>query len=477
MRKIFKSGETPLLPILFVCMLLFLTSCGNSQESEEENALIYAALNPVTKELENSIESFNKTHPDTPIEVHDYSDEGGPKRLMTELVLGKVPDIMELQRLGQQDFPARARAEVFWFASPFEADTSTVYWMPYRQLAQRGYLEDLWPYIENDPSLGRERIVEAPLKAAEVNGGLYMLFKEVSVNTLMGAESVVGDRISWTLEELLEAFSAMPEGSAVLRYETTRYDAFSNLIAPVLDQFIDWENGECTFDSQEFREMLGFLSLFPSEVNTWLSSSQIEQENTWRQLEGLQMLEPARIDSLSAFMYWSAAFGEPAVPVGYPTAGGGPGASFILHGNKLAMSSACRNKEAAWDFMARMLYPESKSHSYYREKQAHQLIRMPVNRMAFQLCIQSNMPPMVQHESIRLTFWGGPELKINIPTEEDLRHFEELVNSTTQIYWPDTSLSNAVWDTIAPYFAGDRTMEEVIDLVQRRVQLYVNEQR
>ena len=41
------------------------------------------------------------------------------------------------------------------------------------------------------------------MKAAEINGGLYILFMEVRVNTIMGPESIVGDRYSWTLEELL----------------------------------------------------------------------------------------------------------------------------------------------------------------------------------------------------------------------------------------------------------------------------------
>ena len=53
-------------------------------------------------------------------------------------------------------------------------------------MVQKGYLEDLWPYIENDPDLGREAVLEAPLKAAEVNGGLYMLFERVEIFTLIG---------------------------------------------------------------------------------------------------------------------------------------------------------------------------------------------------------------------------------------------------------------------------------------------------
>ena len=57
-------------------------------------------------------------------------------------------------------------------------------------MALRGYLEDLWPYIENDPDLGREGVMEAPLKAAEVDGKLYTVFESVCINTLVGPISV-----------------------------------------------------------------------------------------------------------------------------------------------------------------------------------------------------------------------------------------------------------------------------------------------
>ena len=63
------------------------------------------------------------------------------------------------------------------------------------------------------------------------------------------------------------------------------------------------------------------------------------------------------------------------------------------------------------------------------------------------------------------------------PTEETCRRFEDLVNNTTQLYWPDDNISTAVWDAIGPYFAGDKTMDETIALVQDRVRLYVNEQK
>ena len=62
-------------------------------------------------------------------------------------------------------------------------------------------------------------------------------------------------------------------------------------------------------------------------------------------------------------------------------------------------------------------------------------------------------------------------------TEEDMERFETLLNSTTLLYWPDDELSNIVWDSIGPYLAGDRSLDDTVALVQNRAQLYVNEIR
>ena len=84
---------------LLLLAAVFLAGCSASDEKPEpelppepeEGVLIYAALNPVTPYLSQNIKTYNNVHPDTPIEIHDYSDEAGPERLMTELMLGQVP--------------------------------------------------------------------------------------------------------------------------------------------------------------------------------------------------------------------------------------------------------------------------------------------------------------------------------------------------------------------------------------------------
>ena len=62
-------------------------------------------------------------------------------------------------------------------------------------------------------------------------------------------------------------------------------------------------------------------------------------------------------------------------------------------------------------------------------------------------------------------------------TEEEAQRHRDLIDHTTQLYWPDDELSNIVWDSLGPYFAGDWTLDHTIDIIQSRATLYVNEQR
>ena len=457
---------------LLVLVAVFLAGCAEKDipPKPEDGVLIYAALNKLSPWLEYNIEMYNGVHPDTQIEVRDYSDESGPQRLMTELMLGSVPDIIEMQRMGYRKSTMRIPdiaspfdpeyTEPMWRFTPFDADTSEQFYMPYRALVQRGYLEDLWPYIEED--FGRERIMEAPLKAAEVDGGLYMIPKSVSINTLGGPVSMVGDRCGWTLKDLLEAFDTMPEDSTALRYGTTRGEVFFNLLAPQLEQFIDWKTGECSFDSQGFRDMLEFLSFFPLQFHTWLTKEQLFDEKYFRQLDGMQLLEPVLVTTPRDALILDEKFQQDTSFVGWPTADGSSGSSFIFHGPILAMSSACDNKDAAWDFMCRLLRADSKSISWAIESIKYHWISIPLNRIAYNLYIKASMFPL------------SPQF---IPGEKHRQRFEELFESTTQLYWPDDTMADAVWDAIGPYFAGDRNLDDTIALIQDRVTLYINEQK
>ena len=485
------SGKRLVCFLLLACVLV-LPACGGDQlpPEPEEGILIYAALNPVSKTLQKSVDKFNENHEDVQIEIRDYSDEGGIERLRTELVLGRVPDIMEMHYYGKSG-PQVAEDSTFFYVLPGSyTEAADEYWMPYRIMAQKGYLEDLWPYIENDPDLGRDGVMQAPLKAAEVNNGLYILFQKVVIFTLTGRESVVGERYSWTMEELLEVLEGMPEGSTILRYNMTRREAFFNFLRFSLDRFVDQEAGTCDFDSQGFRDLLRFLENLPDEAESE-DPSDAEEEVKRRIRNGQQMLEGKMISWQIGIGISDAIWQERAAFPGYPTADGSSGSFFYPPGTILAMSSACQDKEAAWEYIRELIRP--------RRNKAHPLdpwMDIPVNANDYELLLWGELVQLrkfigkfgtgmslkkFMETSIFTTqqhFKYGPAIYLmHVQTEEDSQRHRDLVNHTTQLYWPNDELSNLVWDSIGPYLAGDRSLDDTVALVQNRAQLYVNEMR
>ena len=473
--------------LLVLLVALTLSACGENQlpPEPEEGVLIYAALNPVTDKLTRSVRDFNKNHPDVQIEIRDYSDEGGLERLQTELVLGVVPDIMELRYYGKSGEDKRKPYGQNPLPGSYTGPAEG-YWMPYRQMAQKGYLEDLWPYIENDPELGREGVLEAPLKSAEVNDGLYMLFGRFIIFTLIGRESVVGTRYSWTLDDVMETLAAMPEGSTVLRYNMTKQAAFFNLLSYSLERYVDRKTGTCYFESESVRDLVGFLDGLPDETDPEKAQDAedqiIQQIKDGRQmLEGMSIVWPRNISTADSLFQERAAF------PGYPTSNGSSGSFFYLTGTVLGMSSTCQNKDAAWDYIRTLITPHTRKNK--GSILFAQIANTPVNLNDYEAICWYELEIMadtirmypqnpLEHIPPYRHFRSGPEIPLmELLTEEHLQRHRDLIDHTTQLFWPEDELANIVWETLGPYFAGDRTLDDTIALLQNRVGLYLNEQK
>ena len=436
--------------MVLLAALLVLAGCkdaGGQQQEHSENILIYANLRESGSNRE-AIDEFNRTHEDVQIEVRDYLEaegNGDRSRLLAEIISGKGPDIIDMG---------------------FTVDSLTTL-LPYQRMARGGYLEDLWPYIENDPELGRGALLEPPLKAAEISGGLYIAFPSVRINTLVGAESIVGDRTSWTLEELREAFASMPPDSTVLSNAFSRRDAFVYIASMCLDDYVDWDAGTCSFDCENFRTLIEFVGSFPTHsifdqisCTDYEALMAVNRDLAERLYGGRQMLSTQAIGRLQDVQHLDSIFDGKAAFVGYPVEDGSVGSSF-LPGHSLAMSSTCRNKEAAWDFLRQMFLPKG-----VREPWGP----IPINRSDYELSKKCDIS-----QGISDGFGLAPDYIIRAATEEETRRYEDLICSIDKIELSDKTIFDIVQENLEPYFAGDRTLDETVAFIQNRVTLYINE--
>ena len=439
-------------------------SAGGEDPAPESDVttLIYAKLSDQGGVDRKIIDQFNRTHKDVQIEVRSYSKlsengKSGIDLLLTELAVGRVPDIIELGTDGQTCL------------------------LPYRRMAEKGYLEDLWPWIENDPDLGREAVVEAPLKAAEVNGGLYTVFDSFWIRTLIGAKSVVGDRISWTMDDMLEALASMPEGAVVMdNFATMSSDIipsmknhlFSCLMCCFIDSFVDWETGRCSFDDQQFRNCLEFDNQTPDTPKEYKWTEEYstlgERRDMYfsRMRNGQIMLEGRGIPKIYHLRDYNFYFDDQAVPVGYPVEDGSVGSYFEPRGIKLAMSSTCQDKEAAWEYIRQtlLLWPG--------HEQDVEFEGIPVIRRAYRETV----------DFARKGKWGetlgGQYCSFKTLTQEECQKFEAFLDSITRCtLFLETDLLEIAKEEASAYFAGAITLDQTVARIQSRANLYVNEQR
>lgn len=410
-------------------------------------------------EARNMIVDFNRNNDKCRIEIKDYSEynteddyEAGLTKLTTEIMAGNMPDIISTNQL------------------------------PYTQLAAKGLLEDLYPFMDADSEFGREDFFQNVLAALEVNGGLYATCPSFQISTVIGASSVVGDTPGWTYEQFNEALASMPEGCTPFDQYTTRENILQTCLFLDMDNFVDWTTGQCRFDSQDFIDLLNFAALFPEEFD-WDNYEWTQEDDPKNRIaQGKQMLMQSSIYDFTDIQYNDFYFGGDATYIGFPTASG-VGNSMYL-GSGYAMSSSCANKEAAWEFL-RIFFTEDYQQGVWG---------MPTNLAVYNDKLKEAMTPDYQKdaegnfvldengEKIEISHGGigfgdGTTYDIYAVTQEQADELWDVITSTTRAADTNNSVFDIVSEQAAAFFAGQKSAEEVAKLVQSKANIYVNEQR
>ncbi len=410
-------------------------------------------------DVRNLIIDFNRKSEDCRIEIKDYSEynteedgKAGVTKLTTELLAGTVPDLIDLSGL------------------------------PYTQLATKGILADLYPYIDADEEFSRDDFFRNVFKALEVNGKLCSTCANFSVNALVGAAKIVGNKIGWTYDEFYEALSKMPEGCDPLDVTATCYDVLSTCLALDLDQYMDWGTGKCSFDSDSFKQLLRFSAGFPESFD-WENYEWSAESNTdTRIAEGRQMLMQAYISSVSDIRYYDFYFGGDATYVGYPTLSGT--GNMLGTGSGFAMSEASAHKDQAWKFLRQ----------FYTEEAQENAWSLPTNKNVFNKRLKEEMTPEYQKDAegnylldeegnkIEVSKGGigtstGEVFEFYALTQEQADELMELIESTDKISSGNEKMYDIVAKHAKAYYAGDKTLDETVKYIQSEANIYINEQR
>ena len=413
--------------------------------------------------LENAVVKFNRNN-DVRIRVIDYSQydneedwNAGFTKLTTEIMAGNMPDIISLNGL------------------------------PYKQLAAKGLIEDLYPYIDADSEINRSDFMPNVLSALEVGGKLCTTVTTFTIDTLAGAAEKVGNKPGWTFDDLAAAMKTMDKDATALDQNTTSGDILRKCLTLDMDSYIDWTTGECRFDSEEFIALLNFAKSFPNSFDWGTVDWEEYQSIPERIAAGKQLLMEVWLGDFSEIVYNEYNFGGDMTYIGYPCSSGNGSYMTVISG--YAMSSKCADKDAAWQFLRSFLSSKGSDdlYSYYGGFPVNkaQLEERLKEAMTVEYVKDENGKFAVDEngERIPLAKFGVWSEELNEPiyiysiTQEQADKVMDVIQSTTRLYDEDTTILDIICELTDAFFAGEKTAEETARLIQAKLSIYVNEQR
>ncbi|MCM1092119.1 MAG: extracellular solute-binding protein [Butyrivibrio sp.] len=434
-------------------------------------------------QVQRAAVKFNKRNDKYHISVKSYFDENdvtwsmlgnnynqvlgdAVERLNADIVSDHCPDMLVLDRLNVSRY------------------------------ASKGIFEDLSGWLDRSNTIRRDDYFENVLECYTCDGILVAIPQSFQMSTLVGRASDLGTEPGWTLQDIMDYANAHPD--AKLLPNTSKEHMLQTLFQYTQNSFVDWQSGQCSFDSDAFVELLEFADRFPDKYE--YDSSYATQIG-----KGEILLNTVQIYDFEMIQVSEALFGEPVNYIGYPNQDGDSGIYLTDYTGGLAIMAASANKEGAWEFLESFLSQDNSYQGFpsqiskFEEEKA-EAVRVKYvyekvlaedgtflvddeGEYIYKLDDEGNPvielnddgEPMLQSQ--HWTGFGTLEYTFHTPTVEEADGTEELVRMAKPASNYDIVILNIVNEEAPAFFKGQKSAEKVASLIQSRVQLYVNENR
>ena len=348
------------------------------------------------------------------------------------------------------------------------------------QLAAKDVLEDLTPYLEKSSKLNREDFVENILDAYTYDGKLLSIPTYFSMQTVIGSADMVGTDGGWTLEQLMELANEHPD--AELFDRVSKQAILQAALMFNEDAFINWETGECSFDTDGFKNILEFVNRFPDEVN-WEEG--MDSEPT-RIQNGEVLLSTAYIYDFNQLQMYNEIFQGDYSCVGFPTVDG-QGGHALSASEAYAITTKSKQKDGAWEFLESLLTETGEDRFY----SGFPTLKSKLNEMAEkavtpnyvtdengEIMKDENGEPIISEGASSVGYEDGWSYTYRLPTQEEVDKVMELMNVAKPVsYNGDDEISKIINEEAEAFFKGQKSVDEVAGVIQNRINIYVSETR
>ncbi len=399
--------------------------------------------------VSRQILKYNKENDKYKIKLVDYSQfnsdadwYAGEKRLNSDLATGQAPDIIS-------------------------SDSYTIF-----NMLQKGVFEDLTPYMEKGNGIKKSDLVYNAQNLYAEGDKLYCIYPTFSVDCCMINENnykegmTLDDVIAWENSTGNKAFVDGTTRSSIIYYGTD----FG------MGAYMDIKTGKCSFDSPEFIKLLEYANTYPESMpDDFYYDYDYAKYLSQFKNNGV-LLYNTSIYSFRDFNRYSVLMMDgKGVPCGFPIEGSE--GNTVFTSGVMGINSKCKNKEAAWDFIASCFTEEFYANCMNSNLSSVESI------LDKQIAEAKEDPYWLNYdgtkEYYKETEWIEGDTEIEIPhiTDEAAARLKEYATHAMGISWYDEGVSGIIEEEIQPYFAGQKSASEVASIIQSRVQIYVNERQ
>jgi len=400
----------------------------------------------------------------------EYVEGGVIKQLTGDMLSGKGPDIIDFSSIGM-----------------LSAGTLS-----------KGVLTDLYQFLDKDPVVNRQSLVESVLKACEIDGKLFTIPASFSINTYVALSDSEGVKPNWTYDEMFAAAEiAESKGMAFIDDELSGGMNGFQMAMYISMPYLSFENGKAEFNTPEFIKILEFCSKYGPEEDIDTSAPDFDWEAyeaahsyDWESAQYAVAEKRALVGSMwmSSFrdyqrMMYDKYQGQDLTFVGYPMKNNS-GGNMLSFDSSLAITSSCKEKDAAWSFISRNLTEEAQTIDGDSSKY-NKLYSFPINKKALETKARVEMEPEYwlnpetgEKETYPTQIWkdDGP---IEIP-EIDQKGVDIVLSVINSSFSPTIAMSDMdiytiLRDEIKAFLAGDKTAEETAKLLQDRISILLAE--
>ena len=433
------------------------TMMGTTWDESGSKVVIYKKVDPSTitdKEtitvgamyvddnVKKAAIDFNKKNNKYQIEFKDYSNEEDPQTKMNaDIIAGNVPDILCLSGLSVN------------------------------QYVEKGILEDLTSYYEKDSDVSADDMIPSVAKAMQIDGKYYYIAPGFYVNTLVGAAKTVGTEPGWTMDDLKKLLDEHKDARPF--YSENKNDNLYSFITMNISDYVDWSTGECTFDGQDFKDILEICNRGTNEETDYSEDSPSEPSLV---KEGKVLLTNGGSLDMESVELYEAMFNGDITFIGYPNKD--KDGSYFSFDKQLGIYSKSKNKDAAWEFLKTFLTKE-----YQGDR--NNLYSNPTRQDAFDMLVKSKTATKKYTDELGNEVeplesgWGWDDLNVDIGplTDKQAQMYIDLVNNTDKTGEYNDEIGNIITEEAKAYFSGQKSLDETADIIQNRVKTYVNENR